>query len=99
MTAPDIRLRTWLRASASDQREGLVGWISIEFGSLLIDGITLRRLAAGGYGLSFPRRTAKDGTRHSIVRPIDDDARRAIEAKVLGQLRERIAAGKEADDA
>jgi DNA-binding cell septation regulator SpoVG len=89
MADSKIRLRTWVRASASDQREGLLGWLGIEFGSLLIDNITLRRLAAGGYGLAFPKRTARDGTKYSIVRPIDDDARRAIEAEILDQLTER----------
>lgn len=94
-----IRVRTWIRASDADVRDGLLGWISVEFGPLLID-VTLRRLASGRLGLSFPSRTSKSGMKHPVVRPVDDAARRAVEAVILGQLGQHTTAtGQEDGDA
>lgn len=84
----DIRIRSWVRASAEDQRDGLEGYLSLFVGLLVVDNITLRRTAEGRYALSFPRRTSKSGQHHAIVRPIDDQARQAIEHHLLAQLRE-----------
>jgi|JI10StandDraft_1071094.scaffolds.fasta_scaffold182783_2 DNA-binding cell septation regulator SpoVG len=86
MTDHMTRLRTWTKGSDQDLREGLLGWISVEYGSLVIDNITLRRTSSGRIVLSFPSRTARNGQKHAIVRPVDDRARQAIEAEILGQL-------------
>ena len=86
MTDHEIRVRTWTKASDQDIREGLLGWISVWYGSLVIDDITLRRISNGRLALSFPSRTARNGQKHAIVRPVDDRARQAIEAGILGQL-------------
>ncbi len=88
MADPVIRLRSWVKASADDERTGLLGFISVFAGDLVIDGIVLRRTAAGRFALSFPSRTAKNGERHAIIRPVDDDARQAIERELLRQLAE-----------
>lgn len=95
-----IRVRTWVKGSDQDIREGLLGWISVEYGSLVIDNIALRRTSSGRLALSFPSRTARNGEKHAIVRPIDDRARRAIEAEILGQLGQAPATtiSKEASD-
>jgi DNA-binding cell septation regulator SpoVG len=89
MDATEIRLRTWVRGSDTDQRSGLLGFISVFVGNLVVDGIALRRTESGRLALSFPSRTAKNGDRHAIVRPVDDDARKAIEKELLRQLAER----------
>ena len=83
---PDISVRTWIRASTDETRSGLLGYLSIRYGDLLLDGVVLRRTSQGRLALSFPARTDRGGRRHSFIRPIDDDARRAIEAALLGQL-------------
>jgi DNA-binding cell septation regulator SpoVG len=85
MDASEIRIRTWVRGTADDERSGLLGYLSIFFGNLVIDGITVRRTAEGRLALSFPERRDQHGRRHSVVRPVDDAARRAIEAAILGQ--------------
>lgn len=54
----------------------------------MLDGIVLRRTAAGHFTLSFPARTDCGGRRHSYIRSVDDDARRQIESKILGELGE-----------
>lgn len=89
---PRVTLRTFNAASAQHIRTGLLGWITVEVdGLLVLDGITLRRTAStdAGLSLSFPERRDGAGRRHSLIRPIDDDARRAIEEAVLGALAAR----------
>ncbi len=89
MTDHEIRVRTWIAASEQDAHSGLLGFLSVSYGNLILDGITLRRTSSGRFALSFPTRTAKNGERHSIVRPVDDGARIAIENELLWQLGER----------
>ena len=83
MSTPEIRIRTWVRASDNDVRSGLLGYISVFIGDLVLDGIVLRRTAGGRLTLSFPARTDRMGRRHPYVRPVDDGARQAIEATIL----------------
>lgn len=89
MNNPELRVRSWVRASAEDIRTGLLGFISVEYGSLILDSIVLRRTADDRYALAFPARTDRAGRRHSYIRPIDDNARRAIETELLRQLGQR----------
>jgi hypothetical protein len=88
MAEVDVRVRTWVKASDDDQRTGLLGYLSVTYGTLVLDGITLRRTNAGRYALSFPARTDRAGRRHSHIRPTDDQARKDIEAELLWQLGE-----------
>lgn len=89
MADHQVRVRTWVRGSDGDQRSGLLGWISVFVGDLIVDNITLRRMATGRLGLSFPQRRDKAGREHAIVRPLDNDARLRIEREILGQLGQR----------
>ena len=63
-----------------------MGYIVVEYGNLLLDGIVLRRTADGRFSLSFPARTDRSGRRHPYVRPVEDAARRDIEVVILGEL-------------
>jgi hypothetical protein len=92
MADPDIRVRTWVRATDAEVRTGLLGYLSVQLGPLLLDGITLRQTADGRLTLSFPARTDRAGRKHSYVRPVDDAARKAIEREILGQLGQRAKA-------
>jgi hypothetical protein len=83
MAAPEIRIRTWVRGSADDERSGLLGFLSILYGDLVLDGITLRRTSAGRLALSFPARTDRHGQRHAYIAPVDDAARQQIEREIL----------------
>ena len=89
-----IRVRTWVAASEQDVRTGLLGYLSVTYGTLVLDSIVLRRTANGRYTLSFPARTDREGRRHSYIRPVSDNARVAIEREILGQLGQ-INAGEE----
>ncbi len=84
--ASDIRIRTWVAGTEADVRSGLLGFVSLEFGPLILDSLTVRRTASGRIALSFPERQDRTGRRHAIYRPLDDDARVAIEHAVLGEL-------------
>ncbi len=66
-----------------DIERGLLGYLVVTLnGGLRLDGLTLRRTRAGKLVVSFPRRRGG-------VRPLDDTARRAIEAAVLGALEQK----------
>ena len=80
----DIRLRTWVRGSDGDVRSGLLGYVSVFYGELILDGITVRRTAEGRMTLSFPQRRDGRGRSHPLFRPIDDDARLRIEKAIFG---------------
>ncbi|MGB3921731.1 MAG: hypothetical protein WBL19_00400 [Minisyncoccia bacterium] len=89
MVAPVIRVRSWKRAAIEDRRAGLLGWIALEMASCVIDNVTLRNTADGRRVLAFPSRTAKNGEKHSIVRPLTDEVRVAIQQQVFEQLASR----------
>jgi DNA-binding cell septation regulator SpoVG len=74
-------------SSDVDRERGLLGFIRCVIdGRLVLDGITLRRTLDNRLTLSFPEREDGLGRRHPIIRPVDDEARRAIEAAILGSL-------------
>ena len=83
---PEVRVRSWVRASDQNVRDGLLGYLSVFYGALVLDGITLRMTADRRFVLSFPERTDRAGRRHAYIRPADDDARRVIEREILAQL-------------
>jgi hypothetical protein len=101
MGSPEVRVRSWVRASDDEVRSGMLGFLSVEYGTLILDSIVLRRTADGRFALSFPARTDRAGRRHSYVRPADDNARRQIEREILGQLgqNQELGVREEADDA
>ncbi len=43
MQPREIRICTWVKSSEADLRTGLLGFLSIEYGDLVLDGIALRR--------------------------------------------------------
>ena len=86
MAEHQVRVRSWVRASDDDVRSGLLGFLSVESGPWIFDGICLRRTADGRFALSFPARTDRAGRKHSYIRPADDEARKSIEREILGQL-------------
>ena len=88
MADQTIRVRTWVKASESDIRTGLLGFLSVHYGDLVLDGIVLRRTADGRFALSFPARTDKSGRRHSYIKPASDEVRQDIERELLRQLAE-----------
>ena len=86
MNEPDVRVRSWIKASDAEARTGLLGYLSVTYGDLILDGIVLRRTADGRFALSFPARTDRSGRRHPYIRPVDHEARRQIETAILGEL-------------
>jgi DNA-binding cell septation regulator SpoVG len=86
VNAPEVRIRTWVRASEADEATGLLGFLSLTYGDLVLDGVTLRRTTEGRFALSFPARTDRGGKRHPYFRPIDDAARQRIEREILKGL-------------
>lgn len=89
MVEQTFRVRSWVKASDADQRDGLIGFLSLLVGDLIVDNVTLRRTLEGEFRLSWPARTDRQGRKHPSVRPISDDVRRRIERQILGELAER----------
>ena len=93
MSEPRITILSFSSASPAEVTRGLLGWICIVVEELLrIDGLTLRLTRSGELALSFPAPKDHRGRRQSLVRPVDDAARRAIERAVLRALERRGAA-------
>jgi hypothetical protein len=77
----------FLPATATERATGLLGFVSFLINDgLRLDGITVRKTLAGDVRLSWPVRTASTGGRHPLIRPVTDEARRDMEAQVLGAL-------------
>ena len=75
-------------ATAEDSARGLLGFVSFLLNDRVrVDGVAVRRKLDGGLTLAWPARTDTEGRRHPLVRPIDDAARRDLEAQVLAALR------------
>jgi DNA-binding cell septation regulator SpoVG len=86
-----IRNIQFTPASDREAQRGLLAYVQLEYGLLLLDGVTLRRTTEGGLTLSWPERRDRHGRRHTLLRPIDDKARLDIEAAVLAELRRQEA--------
>src|SRR5262249_17219481 len=78
-----FRIRSWVKAGDADQRDGLIGFLSLFVGDLIVDNVTLRRTLAGRYSLSWPARTDRLGRKNALVRPVDRRTRERIEREVL----------------
>jgi len=63
---------------------GLLGWVSfVLYDSIRIHSVQLRRTADGRLALSFPKKIGRDGTKHPIVKPLNDDVRVWMEDAVF----------------
>jgi len=71
-------------ASTSELATGLIGYATLRIGSLEVDA-TIRRAIGGRLFVSFPARHVA-GKRLSLVRPVDQAAREAIERDALRLL-------------
>ncbi len=70
-----------------DALKGLLGWLRFDVnGALRLDGVALRRTREGTIALTFPARRDRQGRDHPLVRPLDSEARAAIERQVLAAL-------------
>lgn len=82
-----IRSIEYVAADSALVATGLLGFVSLRYGELDLDGIALRRTRDGRHVLSFPEH--RRGRRHVLqpVRPSGQDAREQIEAVVFAELR------------
>jgi hypothetical protein len=76
-------------ANRAHRASGLLGWVTAEIDSVLIDGITLRRTREGRFVLGFPKHVATDGTHYPTVRPRGPAEREAITNRIVGYVRAR----------
>ncbi len=77
---------TFTSALPHDRVRGLLGWLEfVVAGALRIDGVAVRRTAAG-IALAYPKRRDRAGHHHPVVAPVDAAARAAIEAAVFDAI-------------
>ena len=81
-----IRSVRFIPASDAEAERGLLAYVKLEFGPLILDGVTLRRTLDGRLTLGWPERTDRQGNRHPLMRPISDAARLELENAVLREL-------------
>ena len=75
-------------AGPKDNSKGVLAYLKVELPGLVLDGLALRQSAFGKVYVSFPARVTEDGTRRYLVRPSDEQARRALEEEILHKLGE-----------
>ncbi len=74
-------------ARPRERDTGLLGYIEfVPNGTVALEGVTLRRTAAGRRYLCYPARTDRAGGRHPYVRPLGERVRRDLECQVLRAL-------------
>ena len=86
---PSIRIDDvrFTSSSCEAKASGLLGYVECTANDTLrLDGITLRRTVDGRVVLSFPARLDGVGRKRPYIRPLDDRARRDVEAQVLRAL-------------
>jgi len=84
---PHVSAVTLTAASSDTKRTGLLGYVRfILAGIVLVDAVALRRTLDGRLTLSWPERRDRAGIAHPILRPVNDGARRILEAAVFDAL-------------
>ena len=84
---PDVSDVRYTAASPAKVEQGLLGYTSFLIdGSIRVDGVRVRRTREGRLTLSFPTHEDHNGRKHSIVHPVDDETRVAIEHAVFEAL-------------
>jgi hypothetical protein len=73
--------------SPAERVTGLLGFVRLRYGDLLLDGLTLRRTLDGRLVLAFPRPSRRVGLARQLVGPAGPDVREQIEAEVIAALR------------
>ena len=85
--ALEVAVEVFSPASGFEKERGLLGWLTLQIGgSLVVQGVTLRRTKAGRLRLSFPGRRDSQGRMRPYVRPLDGRAREELEAVVFAAL-------------
>lgn len=74
-------------ATCRDVRSGLLGFVSFLLGGCMhVDGVSVRKTAAGRTTLTFPARRDSRGQDHPYLRPVDQQTRISIESQIFASL-------------
>jgi len=77
-------------AIGRDQRSGLLGFVQLRYGDILMDGLAVRLTVDGTLTLSFPSRRDRKGHRFPYYRPADAAARGAFEQEIFEAIRTEV---------
>jgi DNA-binding cell septation regulator SpoVG len=69
------------------RRSGLLAWLEVVLDDVLeLDGLALRRTTSGDLSVTYPTRRDGAGREHTLVRPLGEAMRRAIERQVVEMI-------------
>ncbi len=74
-------------ASGTERAQGLLGFVSLRLGELILDSLVVRRTRDARYVVGFPHRRDRKGFAHEVVRPTTHEVRRSIENEVIAELK------------
>ena len=74
-------------APTSLRAGGLLGWVSLVYGDLVLDGLAVRRTLDARLVVVFPEHRTRSGSLRADVRPGGADVHHQIEAEVIAELR------------
>jgi DNA-binding cell septation regulator SpoVG len=83
---PHVTQARLAAASSPDVARGILGRVRMVVNGLVVQGVCLRRTLDGRLTLVYPARRDEGGEHQIVVRPVDDDARLAIEVQVFTAL-------------
>lgn len=79
LSTPDVTAVCYTPATPREQRTGLLGYVQLHYGDLVLDGLTLRRTASGRLSVSYPSRRDRQGGHHPYFAPADAAKRAEFE--------------------
>lgn len=84
---PAVSILAFTPAPPLDVADGLLGWVDLRLGELVIvHNVAVRRTREGEPTLAWPVKDDRKGNRRAVVRPHGDAARVGIEAAVFAEL-------------
>lgn len=82
----DIRFHP---ADREHRDAGVLGWISAQIGSAIVDGITCRRTPEGAVTVDLPERRGAGGTCYPVLRLRGHVERAELELELIGYVEAR----------
>jgi hypothetical protein len=86
---PLVQAIEFFAANQDLASRGLVAWVHFNYGGIRFHAVELRRTLRGDLALSWPRLRTDGGKVQCATHPVDDDARRAIEAPIIEAARRK----------
>jgi len=74
-------------AGPGERATGLIAHVGLQVGDLYVDGLRVVRTRDARVLVMFPARRDRSRRSHQVVRPVHSAVRRAIEDRILAELK------------